>query len=518
MKDTSLQRRIQYIAESVIKDMLNENLGTNQKKARNAYLFYKFGEASSYTDAQKTEAFNFINHKQISKEIPNALADDMFFACGAVRLLFDEEIEPKEVNNIIKFALKNKSKFDRDLNGLSYDELKKELEGNSNAQTSTDTPSKKHQYTVKVARTFEESKSICKDIPDCDWCIGRDSWAFEKYVGGKGCFVFLIRDDYKDVKQVSGDNSPLDDYGTSAFAVGLQIDELNIETNGFGFYADLRIEDTTITCRWNHANDGDDYVVTTDELSDIVDEYVDDTISEILVDTENSIGDKIGDEIDELGKRIAQDVDLKSDIMEFLDEYIEGECNLKYLQENIRRLYAEYAKKVYHDYPLISGHDLRLSIISGSLYRDIDFLKLILGDGEGTSKMVEYNGHVIIVDDNRDEMDVLKPLSSSKGVYVSEDGQYIDMNSKIMKLVVYDKELKTIDVEEGFNIDDYVLLYDHSVVTAIAKNAGENVLEKIRGNIGEQGYNFALERLKQGDYIHTFELLARVKYMKVYIR
>lgn len=516
-RNTPTYNRIRTIVENVTREFLNENLGTNQKKARNAYLKYNFPDQTTFSQSEKDEAFQYVNHKQIGRDIPNALADDMYFACAAIRLHFDEGIDTREVNNIIKQALAHKSKFDNNMNGLSYDDILEMFDGEEE-DGDDEQDAGNGNYTLHIARTFEEAKAICDTIPNCDWCIARSEDSFNRYTGDYGFFLFYLRDGYQNVKQVSGDNAPLDSYGTSAFAVGVEIDELYIETNGFGFAVDPRIEDKTITCRWNHANDGDDYVVDVEELSDIVGEDIDDVMVGVVVDIGDDIGYKIEKEIDELGKRISKDVGLKTIITEFIDEYIDGDINLKELKDNIRRKYEDYAMKVYYDYPLISEHDLSLVIISDLLYRDIDFLKLILGDEESTSKTIEYNGHTIIFDEDRDEMYVLKPLSSSKGVYVSEDGQYIDMNSKIMKLVVYDKELKTIDIEEGFNIDDYVLLYDHSVVTAIDKNAGENVLEKIRDNIGEQGYNFALERLKQGDYIHTFELLARVKYMKVYIR
>lgn len=466
MKGTSLQRRIQYIAESVIKDMLNENLGTNQKKARNAYLFYKFGEASSYTDAQKTEAFNFINHKQISKEIPNALADDMFFACGAVRLLFDEEIEPKEVNNIIKFALQNKSKFDRDLNGLSYDEFKKELEGNSNAQTSTDTPSKKHKYIVKVARTFEESKSICKDIPDCDWCIGRDSWAFKKYVGGKGCFVFLIRDDYKDVKQVSGDNSPLDDYGTSAFAVSFAPKKLSLEGSklvrspGGG-------EINTITCRWNHANGGDDSVCTVEELNKItginVKKYLPNENSEVILDCNN----------------LQETVDCREIVLRKINRF--GMFDLSSLISDLSytlcQMYPDVKKELEEEEEDYDGKDVLYNILKEYPFKMGDFLSLFEQDEngfyliDGYAFYIEGEGRAIRIDQLYPDKEWLCYSPFYERFYFKIDG------GDIHELILYDggysydrKEAKDyFDSDKGQNsvYDDYIKLLSRGGIAVL---------------------------------------------------
>ena len=76
--------------------------------------------------------------------------------------------------------------------------------------------------------------------------------AFNDYTNNGICiFYFCLKDGFESIPEKIGENCPLDEYGLSMLAVC-------VDENG---------ECKTITCRWNHANGGNDNIMSTEELS-----------------------------------------------------------------------------------------------------------------------------------------------------------------------------------------------------------------------------------------------------------
>ena len=71
---------------------------------------------------------------------------------------------------------------------------------------------------------------------------------------GSGVFYFLLKDGFEKVQREQGPNCPLDEYGLSMIAVSFRRDgSVN-----------------TVTCRWNHDNGGNDFVMTPEQVSKLI--------------------------------------------------------------------------------------------------------------------------------------------------------------------------------------------------------------------------------------------------------
>ena len=107
-------------------------------------------------------------------------------------------------------------------------------------------------YDIVLIDSFEKAKEYAQYT---DWCVTESMNAYNNYTKG-GAFYFCLKNGFEKVKKCKGNNAPLDEYGLSMIAVSI--------------YPDGQCN--TITCRWNHANGGNDNVMTTEELSKVIGE------------------------------------------------------------------------------------------------------------------------------------------------------------------------------------------------------------------------------------------------------
>lgn len=206
---------------------------------------------------------------KVLHDIPNVRKADFHFFPAAVRLLLqsgdttDGEFIQKLNKYIGIVAPKAKELgLDQNANGMSLqaffnkfneDVTKSEEEDReSSAQYGNNSNGNNNGYTIVPISKFEDAS---KYSIDTDWCITQSETTFISHVKNiKGVFYFLLKDDYKEIKRKKGPNCPLDEYGLSMIAVS--------------FRHDGSIE--TITCRWNHDNGGNDYIMSPAELSELI--------------------------------------------------------------------------------------------------------------------------------------------------------------------------------------------------------------------------------------------------------
>lgn len=78
---------------------------------------------------------------------------------------------------------------------------------------------------------------------------------FDSYTSdGFNQFYFCLKNGFESMKPVQGEGCPLDEYGLSMIAVC-------VDENGAL---------STCTCRWNHDNDGNDSIMTTEQISQVI--------------------------------------------------------------------------------------------------------------------------------------------------------------------------------------------------------------------------------------------------------
>lgn len=207
--------------------------------------------------------------QEIRNLMPNVRGANCKFLLGAARIYFDDMSDDRDdmqrkasvLNKILKIATSDThvNEYDHNLNGMSL----KELEGRFGGAVSqslkddmADISSKRRErngdYDIVKIPDFETAEKYGRYT---SWCVTHDEDMYDNYTSGAtGLFYFCLRKGYQAVSKVKGDGCPLDDYGKSMIAVSVNDDgSLN-----------------TCTCRWNHENGGNDSIMTTSQISDLL--------------------------------------------------------------------------------------------------------------------------------------------------------------------------------------------------------------------------------------------------------
>ena len=235
--------------------ILNENEGTNLKKAR------RYLELQGYTNPeQRQEILNTIRNN-----IPNVRLADCKFILGVTRMYIDGELNydiiVQELNKTLKYVASNAhvNEYNNNLNNESVNVLIDRFRGISQSDLKTDMEASNkrkyninNDYTIVPIDNFEESSKYGKYT---SWCVTQDYTMYNSYTSnGSGRFYFCLKNGFKNVKKIEGENCPLDEYGLSMIAVSVDMDGAC----------------NTITCRWNHDNSGNDNVMSIEELEKII--------------------------------------------------------------------------------------------------------------------------------------------------------------------------------------------------------------------------------------------------------
>lgn len=236
--------------------------------------------------------------EKVLHDIPSVRKENFHLFPAVVRFLLQN---PKSINadtllKLNKFisvaAAKSKElNLDQNLNGMPLDEFFRNFEGYVHQADKANRENTAHYgqsnghnngYTIVPIPSFSEASEYSDYTT---WCVTHRSQDFINYVGiGKGLFYFLLKDGFEKIPKKVGENAPLDEYGLSMIAVSFN------EEGGI----------ISITCRWNHANGGDDNVMTPEQVSELIGSDIysifnpDDIQNEFLKNVE--IIDEINDE------------------------------------------------------------------------------------------------------------------------------------------------------------------------------------------------------------------------------
>ena len=187
------------------------------------------------------------------------------FILGAARMFCDGELRTANdigsLNSTLKLVASDAhiNEYDRNLNGMSFQDLvqrfAKAMSDNLEAEKAEvgkmvfDTPS---DYEIVRIDSFDQASEYGEYT---DWCVTHFENMFDSYTSdGINQFYFCLRNGFKGVKRRTSEGCPLDEYGLSMIAV-------SVNENGML---------NTCTCRWNHTNGGDDNVMNTKELSQVI--------------------------------------------------------------------------------------------------------------------------------------------------------------------------------------------------------------------------------------------------------
>ncbi len=240
------------------------------------YLINESQESKSQADAiklvmdrfgwDKEKANNFVR-VDLRNDI-TSLRDKQIgkFTLGVARMYCDRQITDagtiSNLNATLKLLSAHLNEYDRNLNGLSAEELisKFEQTRENNVKKEKSEISKmkfgvSDYEIVKIDSYNDATKYYKYTNPNSRWCLTHMKDMYDSYTcDGMNQIYFCLKNGFENIKPIVGENAPLDEYGLSM---------LSIIVNEDGELA-------YCTCRWNHDNDGNDSIMNAVEISKVI--------------------------------------------------------------------------------------------------------------------------------------------------------------------------------------------------------------------------------------------------------
>lgn len=249
---------IETYIKALGKQIINESQeSTSQHEAMKLFM--------QRTGKNKNEAEQFVR-VLLRNDLPT-LRDKKAgkFTLGVTRMFLDRELNNADtitkLNKTLKYAASDAhiSEYDRNLNGETAQTLidrfalsvKSDLDADKE-ELSKQTYGSKSEYDIVKIESFEDAEEYCDYV---SWCVTHNEDMYNSYTsGGVNVFYFCLRNSFEDEKEIKGENCPLDSYGLSMIAVSVGPD------GGLN----------TCTCRWNHDNGGNDNIMNTRQISQVI--------------------------------------------------------------------------------------------------------------------------------------------------------------------------------------------------------------------------------------------------------
>ena len=252
------EKEKQYILTEASKMLLTEDQeGDSIKKAILLYM------RERNVSKEVAEKFVRITLRESLPNLRNKKCGK--FILGVTRMYLNNELLRRETVDSLNFTLSyvasdaHYNEYDKNLNGLTatqlisrFSDAVKQDAAKDKERLSQKGYSGNTQYKIVRINTFEEAKEYAQY---CDWCITRSNMMLNSYTNdGVGQFYFCLKNGFENVPRKEGQGCPLDEYGLSMIAVCV---------DGEG-----RLK--TCTCRWNHDNGGNDKIMSTEQISDVI--------------------------------------------------------------------------------------------------------------------------------------------------------------------------------------------------------------------------------------------------------
>ena len=187
------------------------------------------------------------------------------FILGVTRMFCDRQLTDggiiMNLNSTIELVASDAhiNEYDQNLNGLSAQELidrfagaRKEMGNKDREEVAALELQENNDYTIVQIDNFEQASKYAQYT---SWCVTHSSNMLDSYTSdGMGQFYFCLKNGFENVPRERGEGCPLDEYGLSMVAV-------SVTENG-----DLN----TCTCRWNHDNGGNDNIMDTKQISQLI--------------------------------------------------------------------------------------------------------------------------------------------------------------------------------------------------------------------------------------------------------
>ena len=248
-------KNLHEILHESIKKVLLEN-----RESKNINLARKFLKSKGYNDENAQKILDAIR-----TGIPNSRLAQCKFLLGVSRLYVGRELNDGEniqkLNKLLPYIASDAhvNEYDSNLNDLSLEDINRRF---ASAVQQDSELSRKNSYSKRHVRNSEYDIVRIPDFEEASkygkytsWCVTHDKNMYNSYTkNGIGLFYFCLKNGFENVRKIKGENAPLDEYGLSMIAVSVDEDgEVN-----------------TITSRWNHDMEGNDHIMSKDELEDLL--------------------------------------------------------------------------------------------------------------------------------------------------------------------------------------------------------------------------------------------------------
>lgn len=246
--------KVFYITESQVKKLILEN-----RESKNINLARKYVISKGYSQEQAQQIIDGIR-----TEIPNSRIAQCKFLLGVTRMYLSGELNDQSsianLNKVLYYIGSDAhvNEYDNNLNNEYAQPLiqrfakniENDLKGDKEALSSQQYQVN-NDYQIVSITSFEEASQYGGYTT---WCVTHQREMYDAYThNGLGKFYFCLRNGFENEPEEVGTNAPLDSYGLSMIAISVNDDgSLN-----------------TCTCRWNHANGGNDNIMNTQQISQL---------------------------------------------------------------------------------------------------------------------------------------------------------------------------------------------------------------------------------------------------------
>lgn len=191
------------------------------------------------------------------------------FILGVTRMFLNNDFIDgsiiSKLNTTLGFVISDAhyNEYDRNLNGLSASELIDKFKSTVGNAVDADRENlgntsftKANKYRIVPINSFEEAEKYYKYTnPNSRWCLTYLKDMYDTYTSnGINQIYFCFKKGFKLVRRVAKSEAPLDEYGLSMISVIVDAD------GGLAY----------CTSRWNHDNGGNDSVMDTKQISEVI--------------------------------------------------------------------------------------------------------------------------------------------------------------------------------------------------------------------------------------------------------
>ena len=256
-KTLSLMERMNYVGKPY---MLTESQESTSQKEAIRYVEQQLGwsheKANNFVRVDLRNDITSLRDKKIGK-----------FTLGVTRMYCNGELRDariiSDLNATLKLLSAHLNEYDRNLNGLSAQELiqrfaqtrQSNLEAEKDELNAMEFGTNSN-YNIVPINSFEEAQQYYQYTnPNSRWCLTHMKNMFDSYTcNGINQIYFCLQNGFENIPPKVGEGAPLDEYGLSM---------LSIIVNERGELA-------YCTTRWNHANGGSDSAMSAKEVSQVV--------------------------------------------------------------------------------------------------------------------------------------------------------------------------------------------------------------------------------------------------------